>query len=237
MISAAPPRILLVEDDPTTLAFLTVAAQSVGVVVDTASSAAHARTVAGEHRHALWLIDANLPDGRGESLLAQLRARHPHTPAIAHTASSLRADLDALIAAGFREVLVKPLPAQAVASAVRRALGRVEEADAVPYAVADSGKQPVWDDAAATRALGGNPAHVSALRGLFLAELPLARQRVADAGGRGDHDALHDELHKLRASCALVGAARLGAAVLALQRATTGKHLARFDEAAADTLA
>lgn len=233
------PRILLVEDDPVALAFLTAAAETAGVRVDGALSVAQAVACDDRHTHAAWLIDANLPDGRGDSLLHTLRQRHPGTPAIAHTASHLRADLDALMNAGFDEVLVKPLPAQAVADAIRRALGqssgsRVDNTDGAPT----QGKLPVWDDEAASRAMAGHLEHVAALRDLFLAELPQARALIAAAGRDAQPTAVLDELHKLRASCGFVGAARLASAAATLRAAATDPHaLARFDHAVEDTLA
>src|SRR3546814_2222136 len=51
-------RILLVEDDPTTCAFLAAAARGVPAEVDVAGSCAAALALAGDRdRHDLWLID------------------------------------------------------------------------------------------------------------------------------------------------------------------------------------
>lgn len=239
MKSVARPRILLVEDDPVTLAFLSAAADSADVDVDGAASIAQALVCAAQRDHAAWVIDANLPDGRGDALLARLRQAHPETPAIAHTASHLRDDLDVLIQAGFDEVLVKPLPAQDVADAIRRALKqrplRVGEPERTTF---PQGKPPVWDDADAARAMGGNLAHVAALRDLFLDELPQVRERIAQAGRNAQPMTVLDELHRLRASCGFVGAARLASAVLELRGNPTDPHaLQRLDAAADDTLA
>lgn len=239
MKSADIPYILLVEDDPVALAFLTAAAESAGVRVDGANSVAQALAFDESHTHAAWLIDANLPDGRGDALLRMLRERHPRTPAIAHTASHLRADLDALMKAGFDEVLVKPLPAQAVAAALRRALEQTSGSGVDnPHVAPSQGKLPVWDDEAAARAMAGNLEHVAALRDLFLAELPRARALIAEAGHNAQPGTVLDELHKLRASCGFVGAARLASAAASLRAtATDPDALAHFDHAVEDTLA
>lgn len=230
-------RILLVEDDPTTAAFLTAAAQGVPAEVDVADSCATALAVAGQRdRHDLWLIDANLPDGDGAGLLATLRARGLRAPALAHTAALEPGILAALREAGFREVLVKPLPATTVQVAVRDALGlRISEAARPAF------QAPVvedaWDDAAALAALNGERAHVDALRKLFLGELPDTCAAVDAAAQAGDIDTLRAALHRLRASCGFVGAARLGAAVVVLQQSPDcSEALARFVAAAQDTL-
>ncbi|MFC7301633.1 response regulator [Cognatiluteimonas weifangensis] len=232
------PRILLVEDDPVSRAFLSAALEALPAQVDAAASCGQARQcVQVMPDHALWLIDAHLPDGGGAELLASLRAAAPRTPALAHTASTQRADLDALLAAGFLEVLVKPIAARALQGAVGRVLG-LAPAPADEVAPAPCGKLPDWDDAAALAALKGEPAHVAALRRLFLGELPGQRQAVAAALAAGAVDRAGSELHRLRASCGFVGAARLGAAVQALQAAPhSDAARRRFEEAADDLLA
>ncbi|GAB3096585.1 response regulator [Lysobacter terrae] len=203
-----PPRILLVEDDPVSRQFLSAAVQALPATVDAADSmaAAIALTVAGHYD--LWLIDAHLPDGSGEQLLARLRSRDRATPALAHTAGADAASQQALLDAGFRQVLVKPMPSTAVRFALQEALGLA--ADAASTAPLD------WDDEAAARALNGNREHIAALRKLFVAELPGVVERVRNAFRNEDFQGLHAELHRLRASCGFVGADRLQAAVQAL---------------------
>src|SRR5690606_25498688 len=230
-------RILLVEDDPTTCAFLAAAAQGVPAEVDIAGSCASARILAGNHdRHDLWLIDANLPDGDGAGLLAGLRARGLRAPALAHTATRDGDALDALRAAGFRDVLVKPMSVSALQVAVRGALaGRVRER--MPAAAPVETVPDTWDDAVALAALNGERAHVDALRRIFIDELPGACDDVRGAACSGDVERLRASLHRLRASCGFVGAARMAATVAGLQAAPdSGQALARFLQAAQDTL-
>lgn len=229
------PRVLLVEDDPTSRAFLTAAVQSVPTVVDGVDSLAAALALARTRRYELWLFDANLPDGDGRELLEQVRREQPDVPALAHTAADDPLTRDSLTAAGFREVLVKPLPAVAVQAAVRRAL-RLDTATTATGSV-DADIGPVWDDDAAALALNGNRDHVATLRQLFVAELQHTRMRVLASVRTGNPEAMRAELHKLRASCGFVGAARLAGAVQALQLQPDGLDaLERFDRAASATL-
>ena len=229
-------RILLVEDDPTTCAFLATAATGVPAQVDVADSCATALSLAGSvDRHDLWLIDANLPDGDGTGLLAALRARGLRAPALAHTATREPDALAALRASGFRDVLVKPMPVDALQAAVRTALS-LQVRDAAPAAVSAT-SAGTWDDAAALAALNGEQAHVDALRKLFLDELPGACAGVRKAAQAGDVDAVRAALHRLRASCGFVGAARMAAAVAGLQDTPgSAQALACFEQAAQDTL-
>lgn len=233
------PTILLVEDDPVTCAFMAAAIEGVPAGVATADCAAAAWELACARSHDLWLFDANLPEGSGADLLARLRGRGIRTPALAHTAAQERGAHEALIAAGFGQVLVKPMSAASLQAAIRAVL------DVPPSRVADADEAsrdhqpapPAWDDAAALAALNGQRAHVDALRKLFLAELPAALERARGAAGTGDADGLRHELHKLGASCGFVGALRLQAAARMLQaQPRSDSALARLLDAAQDTL-
>ncbi|HVI58421.1 MAG TPA: response regulator [Luteimonas sp.] len=229
-------RILLVEDDPTTSAFLVTAARGVPAEVDAVGDCAGARLRARAGGHDLWLVDANLPDGDGAGLLAWLRARGLRTPALAHTADGDPAVAAALRAAGFLDVLVKPITISGLQLAVRSTLG-IGTAHVAPRVAEVAPFAGTWDDTTALAALNGERAHVEALRRLFLAELPAIRDAVRDAVLAGDDDALRAALHRLRASCGFVGAARLAGAVVALQAApASGSALAGFLDAAQDAL-
>ena len=235
------PRILLVEDDPTSRAFLQAATESLPALVDAAASMAEALALATARPHALWLFDARLPDGSGSELLARLRARGLQTPAIAHTASREQDEHAALKTAGFVATVAKPLPADAWLAAIRRVLEpRDGDADDAAHRVRQSVAGyhlPVWDDAQALSALAGSAGNVAAMRGLFIAELASTRDAVAAAAATGDAAAMRASLHRLEAGCGFVGAARLGAAVSRLHAAPdSGDALQAFGDAVQDTL-
>lgn len=233
------PLLLLVEDDPTSCAFLRAALRALPAVVDCAATAAQACEHARARRHDVWLIDAHLPDGDGGSLLARLRAAGATAPALAHTASTDAVILEALRAAGFDEVIVKPVGAHRLQAMVRRHL-RGEEASVEAADTSTCGRDgaPPWDDAAALAVLHGNTANMAALRGLFLAELPGQREAVVHAALAGDAIALLDQLHRLRASCGFTGATRLAQAAAALSAALgCADALDRFEAAVEVTLA
>lgn len=200
------PRVLVVEDAPVTRAYLLEVLAGT-VDVDTASSCAEALALAGRHRHALWLVDAHLPDGDAVALLPCLRACSPSGTAIAHTASRDPGLHATLRGAGFVDVLVKPIGAAALLSALGSHLPGATRAT------------PGWDDAAAAAALGGHRAGVRELRALYAAELPAVVMRVQAAFVAGDVPAVRAELHRLAASCALAGARRMGDAVRRLDAA------------------
>jgi CheY-like chemotaxis protein len=224
------PNILLVEDDPVSRAFLEAATAALPASVAVAGDAASARALASAAAFDLWLIDANLPDATGAELLAQLRGTGFATPALAHTATRDEDAHAALREAGFAGVIAKPVDAASWQAALRRALGATSPDRANTPTGASGGKLPVWDNDAALAALNGNAEHVAALRQLFLEELPGLRARITDTETRAA------TLHRLRASCGFVGAARLDAAVQALQESKSEAALQRVLDTLQDTL-
>ena len=214
--------VLLLEDEPTSRMFLATALAGLPIQVDTAQSVAQARELAAQGGHSLWLFDANLPDGTGADLLGELRSQGMATPALVHTAALDADERRHLLARGFSTVVIKPLGAEAWRQAVSTALAQAPAPLPLgesPAAYGAPDDLPIWDDAAAIAALGGSRDNVDALRGLFLAELPTARDEIMAAARAGNDVAMHDTLHRLRASCGFVGAARLDAAGQALRDA------------------
>src|SRR5690606_20201909 len=118
------PRSLLVEADPISRAFLLAATRALPAEVDLPCAMAGAIGAATAFAPAVCLLAAPLPDGGGAPLLALFLERVLDSPAIAHTASPERDEHEALRAAGFRDVVAKPLPAAEWTAARRRALGQ-----------------------------------------------------------------------------------------------------------------
>lgn len=227
------PRLLLVEDDAISRAYLVEALAALPAEVDAAESIAGAMRLS-PHRHALWLIDAHLPDGDGHDCLFALRSIQENTPALAITAEAYGEELDRLGTSGFIEVLQKPITMAALHAAVRRVLG-----DRMTQRHDDIGliHSPIWDEQRALSALGGNAHALEALRKLFLDELPMQRREIVQACTRGDDQAARATLHKLKASCGFVGAARLSLAVHALSNTLFDtEKLRQFEFAIDDVL-
>jgi CheY-like chemotaxis protein len=193
-------RLLLLEDDPVSLAFLRDALAPLPIGLDIACTCAQAEAGAATG-HALWLFDAHLPDGEAVALLPRLRARGLAAPALALTAAVEAAAHARLLEAGFARVLVKPIAAVALRHAVLEALPAADGP---------------WDDLRALPALGGRAEALVALRQMFLRDLPDQLAGVRAAAARGDAPAARAELHRLQAACGFVGATGLHAAVAEL---------------------
>ena len=171
--------------------------------------------------------------------MAQLRARSPFTPALAHTADDSSDLHTRLRAAGFDEVLVKPLTAVRLRKAVERLLGRgpgyLLHAEATGSAPAEF---PLWDQATALAALNGNQEHVATLRRMFIEELGRQHDEIHESLRLDKQDAARQVLHQLKASSGFVGAMRLQAAAAALERSPRdARSLEEFSDTVRDTAA
>lgn len=100
----------------------------------------------------------------------------------------------------------------------------------------DESDVPHWDEAVALAALNGQQAHLRALRELFLAELPTARDAVGRALDRHDETELRNQLHRLQASCGFVGALKLARAVRQLHNTPSSPTARRCFDGAVSAL-
>jgi len=208
---------LLVEDDPVSLAFLSDALAALGWNVsafETATTALHAANTQG---FALLVLDRQLPDAIGETLLSAIRG-NADSPSRNAKSLALTADPDpqhhaAMRAAGFDAVAAKPIALDALARQLE-SLGfaalRSSNADCAPEPDPFA-EVPLWDDAAGLRAVGNNAKSLANLRDMLKRDLPAQRARI-EAAIPGNPDAARAELHKLRAACGFTGAARLAQA-------------------------
>lgn len=116
--------ILIIEDDPDTQIILRDYLSTLSDDVRIASSAAEAKALASAAVPQLMLIDIGLPDGDGVALLADFRAQdgYGETKTIGMTAYADQHTRQRVLAAGFDDVLWKPVDGQDLLRAVRRQL-------------------------------------------------------------------------------------------------------------------
>jgi len=200
------PRLLIADDNPLSLAFFREALVLMGIepveCIDGEQALQRARADAFD----LLLLDARMPVMGGAEVLVHLRAHDGpsrHAIALATTADNDPAARVGLLAAGFSDVLTKPIGAQAL----RDAIGRF-----VPIGPAAAGPgdgNPALDDRQSLSAAGGDRTIAAALRGLLAAELEQLPAEMAALGARRDTKALLDRLHRLDASAGFCGAPAL----------------------------
>ena len=117
----SPVHLLVVEDHPPTAELIARLLRRAGYAVTLAHSVAEARELARFNRFTLVVSDIGLPDGTGRDLMAHLRDAHG-LRGIALSGYGTDADVQASLAAGFVEHVVKPVEWKQLAAALQRVL-------------------------------------------------------------------------------------------------------------------
>lgn len=203
------PRVLVADDNPVTLAFMSEVLAHAGVDCVGVADGREALDHACRNAFDLMLLDLRMPRLDGLGALAAIRAEDGpsrYCPALATTAGDPRGRED-VIAAGFVGVVGKPLTAADLRRVVTLHL-----------------PARMLDDARALEASAGDIGIVAALRGLLAAELATLDDTV-EAHLRDDRRGdLRDLLHRLEASAGFCGAEALGAAIIALRERLDSRH-------------
>ena len=115
--------VLLVDDEQAVLDGLRRALRAESWEILCARSAEEALRILDEHDVDVVVSDHDMPGTRGTTLLATVRERTPDVTRLMLTGkATLATALEAINAAGVTQFLVKPLDAEALAAAIRRAL-------------------------------------------------------------------------------------------------------------------
>ncbi len=116
--------ILVVDDEPATIAFLTAFLQRCGARVRSASSASEALAAVEREWPEILITDIAMPQEDGFALLAKVRERNRDLTAIALTAHAPAGDRKRFIAAGFDDFIAKPASPAQIADVIVRSTRR-----------------------------------------------------------------------------------------------------------------
>ena len=122
MSAAAPPRLLVVDDDADMLQLLAMRLQSAGYRVTTTGSAEAALAQLEVERPQLVISDVRLPGRDGLALFDEVRKRHPSLPVILLTAHGTIPDAVDATARGVFGYLTKPYDSQELLDKIAQAL-------------------------------------------------------------------------------------------------------------------
>jgi DNA-binding response OmpR family regulator len=117
-------RILLVEDEPEMAAALAAALKTHDMAIDCVGTLADAEEAISSVVHDAVLLDRQLPDGEGLSLIPKLRARMPGVPVIVLTARGDLPDRIAGLDGGADDYLAKPFAMDELIARLRAVLRR-----------------------------------------------------------------------------------------------------------------
>lgn len=120
------PRVtvLVLEDDSVAAAKLTALLQQASMVPVTAASLIEARALLDEHRFDAAVIDVNLPDGSGLSLVPLLQAAEHSAACVVLTSAEDHGVVRQAVELGVTQFLRKPATVQQIRQALGMALTR-----------------------------------------------------------------------------------------------------------------
>jgi signal transduction histidine kinase/ActR/RegA family two-component response regulator len=120
---AAPPLVLMAEDNPVNQLVGVRALERCGCRVDVVADGRQALAALAERRYAAVLMDCQMPELDGYEATSELRRRESdaqHTPVIAMTADAVKGAAEACLRAGMDDYLSKPLSRGQLEAALRR---------------------------------------------------------------------------------------------------------------------
>jgi two-component system sensor histidine kinase/response regulator len=196
-------RALLAEDSPANQMVASELLSRLGIEIDIANNGREAIEMmdAQPGRYAAVLMDMQMPEMDGLSATRALRANPEwqHVPIIAMTANAMKADLDACLAAGMNDYVIKPIDRQALRQTLRRWLPTAnggEAAGVAPPAVGPPLQGEPSLDGMLVRFADGQASVLEALRSAVAAGDASAAARhahtMAGAAGNLGVDALRD---------------------------------------------
>lgn len=233
-------KVLVAEDNPTNQTIISHMLARMGAEFEIAGDGVEALHWLERETFDLALIDIEMPRMNGIEVIRTLRADgllHATMPVIAITAYVLRANRDAIYAAGADAILAKPLAGldtfgMAVASALGRARGDGVAEPPLP-AGADGFDRTTFDNLIAI----AGPEAARELLDRLGSDLAKCAAGLANGLAGADHASVRAETHVLIALAGAVGATRLQALAQALNTAAHRRDGSAFDRHGDEVLA
>lgn len=124
-------QVLLVEDNPANRELVRLLLELEGhEVAQESDCAGLKRRLAEGETFAVVLLDIDLPDCDGTTLVPEVRRRQPEAALIAVTAHAVPSELARIEAAGFDRVITKPIDTRTFAAEVEATVAEVRAAQA-----------------------------------------------------------------------------------------------------------
>ncbi|MCB2126700.1 MAG: response regulator [Rhodobacteraceae bacterium] len=234
-------KVLVAEDNPTNQTIISHMLARMGAQYEIADDGVEALRWLERESFDLALIDIEMPRMNGIDVIRTLRAngnchRRPHMPVIAITAYVLRANRDAIYAAGADAILAKPLAGlDTFGLAIANALGRRQNAEV--GAMATAGADHTFDRSTFDRLIEvAGPDSALELLDRLAADLGKCERSLGAGLGDQDSLAVRAETHVLIALAGAVGAVRLQTLAEVLNAAAHRHDPSAFDRFGAEAM-
>jgi CheY-like chemotaxis protein len=211
-------NVLLVEDNPINLKLASELIRLWGHRVHEAENAEQAFEIYRRKKFDLVILDIQMPDIDGISLLQMMREFNPadDAPIVALTANVLNSEASRLLELGFDYFLGKPIDETQFRALLDDQLARrsVAEED-LPYS---SLEDCTLDYNRSLRLSAGNEDLLKQILAILQRDIPQQRQQLTDAFADGDYARLGTLAHKLQGVTCYVSLPRLRRSVVTLQQ-------------------
>jgi DNA-binding response OmpR family regulator len=139
------PRVLVADDDPTIILLLEHVLDGLGWAHDAVADGSEAWDVWQKTRHALVVLDIDMPGMNGLGVCRKIREAEPgrETFVLVVTGHDRAADLESVLAAGADDYVSKPTTGQRLTARLRIAQRRMEN-DAARRAAEEALRQARW---------------------------------------------------------------------------------------------
>ena len=243
-------QVLIVDDLPVNRMILSSLLASRGVVSDQADSGKACLEMCRQKDYDLILLDHRMPEMDGIDTLTFLKdifaEKEREIPVICHTVEEGRKNINLYKAAGFADVLIKPIDPRELSEMIVKYLpemGDKKENTAIESIISEREEPvecddafvrqemehlPMWlksvanlDLAAGIKGCGGAEDYIEALE-IFHASIEDKAKDIERSAESGDVDNYRILVHSLKSMARLVGAKKLGELSTALEEAADG---------------
>ncbi|MDQ3895649.1 MAG: response regulator [Actinomycetota bacterium] len=202
------PRLLVAEDNSVNQKVAAAMLQRLGYSVDLVANGKEAVEALERVPYAAVLMDCQMPEMNGYEASTEIRRREGagrRVPIVALTASAVKGDEERCLEAGMDAYVTKPVTLAALGAVLGGLIRR-------------SGGEPApgvldHETLDGLRELGGTPSMLHQVVGVFLDSAPVDIAALRDAVARADLAEVARTAHRLKGSCAAVGAGAMAAVV------------------------
>ncbi len=244
------PLVLVVDDHPTNRELLARQVKLLGLRVKTAENGRVGVSLWRDGRFDMVITDCHMPDMDGYEMARSIRKietseKRGRTPIIAWTANALSEEANRIKAAGMDELLVKPVNLNELRRMLQKWFFPQEVAytgsseAGVTQAKPTAAVAPI-DYAVLDTIMSDKDEQAKLLRD-FVQHLRNDRSQLGEQLAQADRTAVQSAAHRMKGSCRMVGAGRLGDACAAIEQSAKAGDLvaaqavmAELDAALAD---
>jgi two-component system, sensor histidine kinase and response regulator len=223
-------RILVAEDNAVNQAVIIRVLKKMGHTPVLAQTGKEALALASAEKFDVAFMDVQMPEMDGLAATAAIRASEKdvrtHLPIFAMTAHAMSGDRERCLQAGMDGYITKPVRF----SDIEQTLSGLASTPVTPAQPAEVGLA-TWNQAEALARIGGDEELLHEMCHIFLEESPKLLQKLQQAVGDGNAEAVMRAAHSLKGESSYLGASRTSVAARQLEEMGRNQDLSRASAA------